>query len=232
MLNREELVQAVNLQRRSYNLLRWLSTAISKGVIRFDRAHDYMDESEAAEDWISEHYLNFPPNCRPELDEVSAFARFFATYLATSFDLVEQPKEHVTSSCGCWCRFCAYLVSASHLQTKKLSRRDKERAKKLKIAALQQLSFEFNLALDQQQVEQLIESRRSAMDASLLAYGQQLLARTRGHSQGPAVLALWREVAWNQTAPRKGFELKAEDILRAEESLACAIAEVKARNAS
>jgi hypothetical protein len=61
------------------------------------------------------------------------------------------------------------------------------------------------------------------MKVSLLAYGQQLLERTHGRSQGTAVLALWREIAWTQTAPKKNFELNAEDILSAEESLVRAI---------
>ena len=59
---------------------------------------------------------------------------------------------------------------------------------------------------------------------ALLAYGQQLIERTQGRSVGPAVLALWREIAWTTTAPRKNFVLHAEDIVRAEESLAGAIA--------
>ncbi len=45
-----------------------------------------------------------------------------------------------------------------------------------------------------------------------------------GRSVGPAVLALWREIAWTTTAPRKNFVLHADDIVRAEESLAGAIA--------
>ena len=188
-----------------------------------------MDEAEAAEDWIREHYFNFPPACRPEQDRITAFSRFFVTYLTTSFDLVEQPTVHGASPCGCWCRLCMYLVSASHLKTKKLLRRDKERARKLKVATLQQLSFKHNLHLDHRQAEQVIDSPQSAMHASLLAYAQQLLERTHGRSQGPAVLALWREIAWTQTAPKKDFELKAEDVLKAEESLVRAITNSSAR---
>ena len=232
MLDREELVQAIDLHRRSYNLLRWLRTAIARGVIRFDRAHDYMDEAEAAEDWIREHYFNFPPACRPEQERITAFSRFFVTYLITSFDLVEQPMVRGTSPCGCWCRLCMYLVSASHLRTKKLLRRDKERARKLKVTTLQQLSFKHNLHLDQHHAEEIINSPQRAMDASLLAYGQQLLERAHGRSQGPAVLALWREIAWTQTAPKKDFELNAEDILNAEDALVHAITEVKAKSIS
>ena len=219
MLDRDEIIEAVNLQRRSYNLLRWLSAAISKRVIRFNRAHEYMQEAEAAEDWIKGHYLNLPPDCRPDADRLAEFARFFATYLTTSFDLVKQPDAHLTSPCGCWCRVCAYLTSASHLKAKKLSRRDKERARKIKAIVLQQLAVQHNTRLGQQQAEQLIDLKSLAFDVALLSYGTQLIERTRGRSAGPAVLALWREIAWNQTSPKKDFQLNAEDILRAEHSL-------------
>lgn len=220
MLDREEVYTAVDLHRRSYNLLRWLSTAISKGFIRFDRAHDYLDEAEAAKDWIERHYLNLPPDCRPETNELGPFARFFASYLTTSFDLVKTPGQRLYSECGCSCPMCSYLVAASHLQPKKVHRRDKARARTIKIYALQQLARERNTNLDRQRAEQFIDSPDSAMEASLIAYGQQLVARTRGISEGAAVLALWREIAWDKTAPKKNFQLDPEHILSAQESLA------------
>ena len=227
MVDREELVRAVELQRRSYNLLRWLSSSISKNVIRFDRAHDYLDEEKAAEDWIKGHYLNLPPDCRPEREELTAFARFFATYLTTSFDLVPLPTWRATTNCGCWCHICMYLESATHLKTKKVTRRDKERSEKLKVAAVRQLAFEHNVPLGQQEAERLIDSPANTKDAALVAYGQQLIERTHGRSAGPAVLALWRQFAWTQTALKKDFHLDAEEILRAKESLIGAIADVK-----
>ncbi len=220
MLNREEVDRAVKLHRKSYNLLRWLTTAVTKGVIRFDRAHDYLDEADAAKDWIERHFLNLPPDCRPENEDLEPFARFFATYLTTSFDLIKEPGEQRYNDCGCSCPMCSYLVGASHLQPKKVYRRDKARARKMKITALQQLAFKCDTHLDQKQAEELIDSPDSAMEASLIAYGHQLVARTCGFSEGPAVLALWREIAWDRTAPKKNFQLDAEIILSAQESLA------------
>ena len=219
MLNRDDVYIAVDLHRRSYNLLRWLSTAVSKGVIRFDRAHDYLDEAEAAKEWIEGHYLNLPPDCRPASDQLGAFAKFFATYLTTSFELVKVPVARLISSCGCSCPMCTYFVSAPHLRPKKVQRRDKARARTIKIYAIQRLAHELNTPLDGPHAEQLIDSPESAMDVSLIAYGQQLVERTLGISQGPASLVLWREIAWDKTAPKKNFELDAESILSAQESL-------------
>jgi hypothetical protein len=74
----------------------------------------------------------------------------------------------------------------------------------------------------------VVDSPTNATDVATLAYGQQLVERTRGRSEGPAVLALWREIAWEKTgAPKKDFQLEAEDILRAEQSLANVLAEPK-----
>lgn len=222
MLDREEIYRAVDLHRRSYKLLRWLGTAISKGFVRFDRAHEYMDEAGAAKDWIEYHFLNLPPSCRPPLDQVEPFAQFFATYLTTSFELVEKPKPRIESACGgCFCPICVHLVAAPHLRARKVSRRDKERARKLKVAALQQLALEQSTSQDQKELENLIDSPDIRTEISLVAYGLQLIARTNGRSDGPAVLALWREIAWNQSgSPKKDFKLEAENILKAKELVA------------
>ena len=74
----------------------------------------------------------------------------------------------------------------------------------------------------------LKNQQANATDVATLAYGQQLVERVRGSSKGPAVLALWREIAWKKTgSPRKDFKLDAEDILRSEQSLIDAIAGLK-----
>lgn len=223
MLNRDEIFQAVDLHQRSYSLLQWLTGAISRGFISFDRAHEYMDEAEAAEDWIKSHYLNLPPECRPEPDQLTVFARFFATYLTTSFELLKESGFQLTSSDGCYCCVCAHLVGASHLRTKKIHRRDKVRARDIKITTLKLLSHEHHAPLDQQHAEKIVDSKDTAKDVALMVYGQQLVARARGRSEGPAVLVLWREIAWDVTHPKKDFKLEAEDILRAEQSLVAAI---------
>jgi hypothetical protein len=73
----------------------------------------------------------------------------------------------------------------------------------------------------------MIDAKNSAADVTLLTYGHQLIERTHGRSVGPAVLALWREIAWDTTAPKKNFVLEADDIVRAEESLVTAMAGLK-----
>jgi hypothetical protein len=224
MFVREEIDRAIDLHRRSYNLLKWLGTAIEKGFIQFNRAHEYMDMDVAAKEWIESHLLNLPPNCRPEYKDLDQFAKYFSTYLTTSFDLVSKPGTQITSDCGCYCSFCTYAVSAPNLKTKKVSKRDIERAKKLKAIVLKKLADEHQVLLAEDEIAKLIDSPETAHDVSLITYSEQLLERTHGRSAGPLVLALWREIAWDKTAPRKNFELTADDILRAEQSLTKTIA--------
>ncbi len=219
MFVRDEIYQAVDLHQRSYNLVKWLGTAMKKGFIQFNRAHEYMDMDAAAKEWIENHLLNLPPNCRPESEGLDQFAKYFSTYLTTSFDLVPKPGWQLSSECGCYCSFCTYAVSAPNLKTKKLTRRDVQRAQKLKAITLTQLANEQQVLLAEAKIAKLIGSPETALDVSLIAYGQQLLERTHGRSVGPSVLALWREIAWDKSAPKKDFELRAKDILRAEKSL-------------
>jgi hypothetical protein len=230
MFERDEVHKAVELHRRSYNLLRWLSTAISKGFIQFERAHDYADQATAAKEWIQGHYLNLPASCRPPLDQLDAFAQFFATYLTTSFDLVEKAGTRVTSGCGCYCPICTYVTSAPHLTVKKVTRQDKARARKLKLESVEQLGKERGISLDEKRIEKLVDAPESSENVSLMTYGQQLIARTHGRSKGPAVLVLWREIAWDKKgAPKKGFELDADSIVNAEIALTQLIADADSK---
>lgn len=79
MLPPDRLKLAIDIQARSYRLLRWVAEAIGKGFIPATRAHEYADVSDSAYDWIEEHYLNLPADCRPAKDQLRPFANFFAT---------------------------------------------------------------------------------------------------------------------------------------------------------
>ena len=68
------------------------------------------------------------------------------------------------------------------------------------------------------------ETRRSA---AYSAYGYWLIRRLDGNTDGAAVLALWREIAWKRTgSPIHGFRLRHEDIVAAEEAVADALRSV------
>jgi hypothetical protein len=218
MLHAPTLEHAVDLQRRSYRLLRWMSEAIDRGFISYDAAHTYSTLTAAAEAWIAKHHLDLPGAARPHRDDIPAFARLFSTYLESSFVLVRDPRKRLHSpDAHCFCPMCSWLVAIPHLQTKKLTRRDREGARKLQLAAVQSIAAELSRALPDGAAEELVADPSVREELALTAYGRDLLSRLQGFSAGPATLALWRRFAWTaQGSPRKGFELDAAEILRAE----------------
>ncbi len=93
MLDPKELRRAVDMQRRSYLLLKWMASAVKAGFVSFKTAHMYSTLPQAAEGWILGHYLNIPANARPAREERGAFSAFFSTYLTNSFDLIANPGK-------------------------------------------------------------------------------------------------------------------------------------------
>ena len=123
MLTAVELRRAVDLQQRSYRLLRWMGEAIPKGIVSFDRVHRAVSAVEAAADWVGFHYQNIPIEARPPSkapDDLAAFANMLTSYLETSFDLVANPRRRLVSDCGCYCSYCAHMAAGQNLRTKSL----------------------------------------------------------------------------------------------------------------
>jgi hypothetical protein len=227
MFDEKDLKAAVEIQRRSYRLLRWVEGAIQSGFIRLDRAHQYSSEADAAEAWVSEHFANLPPDCRPTDrtgQQFRRFATFFASYLLTSFDFDEKPGVRRVSSCGCYCPICTHLTAAPHLKPKKVRPRDKQRAEQLKRAYLEELAMENNVPFSAELESAVLNNSALRRDFALATYGKELLRRCNGQSSGPAVLALWRQFAWKPTGSADPkFELTASAILEAEQQVVSSI---------
>lgn len=220
MLSADRLTLAIDIQSRSYRLLRWVAEGVEKGFIAATRAHEYADVSDAAFDWIDEHYLNLPSQMRPERRHLREFANFFGTYVTSSFDFIEQPGTRLYSHCGCYCPLCTRLVNAPHLQPKKLSKRDKRRATDLMVDRVRALALEEGLALGSDEAANIVQNRETRRSAGYSAYGYWLIKRTDGFSDGKSILALWREIAWQPTgSPISGFKLQFKDFVDAEEEL-------------
>jgi hypothetical protein len=223
VIDRARLEQAVDLQRRSYALLKWLGNAIPRGFISFHTAHAYANSTESARAWVSEHFDNLPNAARPparDSETVNRFSNVFASYLRSSFDLKENPGTRLKTSCGCDCEFCAVAVSAPHLRAKRLGRADKERAKRLEFDCLNDLAASLGLSLNSEALAALLLDHRTREKAALVTYAGQLLRRCDGAHAGPWVLALWRTFAWHPTgSPIRNFELTPELVLEAEREL-------------
>ena len=221
MLDQTEVRRLVDMQHRSYQLLRWMADAVSQGFVDFTTAHRYTALPEAAAAWILGHYENIPEQARPDRKDMQPFCDFFSTYLTNSFDLISNPgKRRYSPNNHCFCPMCSWLVDAPHLKTKKLSPADKRRAERMRINAMLNLAAHRHIPINEAQIEKLLADRQVFEDASLLAYGADLLQRGKGIANGPAVLALWRGFAWQASgSPRPQFQLTAELIFSAEKRL-------------
>jgi hypothetical protein len=227
VFDRQELREAVEIGARAYGLIRWLGRSVDRGTLPFNHAHEYASEAAAAEDWLVRYYGMFPGRFRPRATSgpgLARFARYFATYLTTSFELVAEPGLEVRPACGpCFC--CTYLAPASHLRTRRVTSADKKRAAELKLDYLQQQALDRDLALPGSALEAIATAPETSEQVALLGYTVELLARCAGRSSGPAALALWRQFAWTRAgSPKHDFELSAELILEAEEQVGRAIA--------
>jgi hypothetical protein len=224
MLSSDRLTLALDIHAKSYQLLQWVADAVRRGFIPATRAHEYANARESALAWMEEHYWNLPTKMRPERQHLRDFANFFATYLTSSFDIVEQPGTRLESSCGCYCELCARLVNASHLRTKQLTKRDKDRANQLMVNRVAALAGEEGITISEQEVEAIVQSKEKRRSAGYSAYGHWLIHRLEGDTDGKSVLALWREIVWKPTgSPIKNFQLRYKDFIDAETSLVDAL---------
>ena len=220
MLTSTDIDYAISIQNRCYKLLQWLGNAVREGFVPAVKAHAVADAGHAAKAWVETHFFNLPADCRPLADEMEPFSNFFGTYLETSFDLVANPGKRYESTCGCDCGFCLRIVRPQYIRTKSLTREDKERAQKLRIRRLEMLAREECLPSFELRIRESLADEELRLRASFSAYGAALLDRLKGISDGPAVLALWRDFAWNQNgSPNRDFKLKTKLITDAEKAL-------------
>jgi hypothetical protein len=221
MFARDELSRTIDLQKRSYELLQWVASAVKKGFIAFNAAHSYSSASSAAEDWIQRHYQNIPENARPSHSDLKDFSGLFSTYLENSFELVSSPgKQLYSPNAHCFCPMCSWLVDAPNLKVKTPTPKDKKRAQKMMTDAINRLAIENHVRLSEKRVEEIANDPDQREEIALCAYGVDLLQRMKGIAVGPAALVLWRNFAWLPSgSPKKKFELTADLILAAEKAI-------------
>lgn len=220
MLAQTDIENALSIQNRCYKLLLWLGNAVREGFVPVVKAHAVTDVGYAAKMWVETHFFNLPEDCRPLADEMAPFSNFFGTYLETSFDLVANPRERYISTCGCDCGFCLRITQPQHIRPKSLTREDKERAKKLRIRRMEMLARQEGLPFYELRIRESLEDDQCRLNASFSAYGAALLDRIKGVSDGPAVLALWRDFAWTRHgSSNREFKLKAKQIIDSEKAL-------------
>jgi hypothetical protein len=225
-MNESEVGKALELQKKGYQLLRWVRDRVDRSTVSFTVAHDALSLPEAAHDWLRSNYSVIPVRCRPERADLRAFANIVASFLATSFDLVPVPGRRKITGCGCWCSWCSAMVSGSHLQAKKVTQRDKKRAHALRVEAVLQRALDKGLGTSSEAAKEIADRPDLAEESAILAYTAELVRRMNGHFEGPAVLALWRRFAWSRTgSPKKDYRLTTQAVLKAANRIDQALAE-------
>jgi hypothetical protein len=120
---------------------------------------------------------------------------------------------------------CARIEYAAHLQPKKLRSADKRRAVELMTERVAALAEEEKLAYSVERCRAVTTGPETRRAAGYSTYGYWLINRLSGHTDGPAILALWRKIAWNKAgSPIQGFLLSYEDFAAAESLLVRALA--------
>ncbi len=112
------------------------------------------------------------------------------------------------------------MIDVSHLKPKKLTKKDKSRAKKLKLDALRQLCLDEGIEHVEESLVSLSENKDTSESVSIISYSYELVRRSKGIIEGPAALVLWRDFAWNVSgSPKKKFKftthmaMKAKDLI-------------------
>jgi len=214
MLPRDQIIAAVDIQKRSYRLLLWLNDAIERGLVASHSAQACTSKAEAAHHWIQEFYRILPEDVRPNTDQIRPFSNYLASYLTTPFDIDHDPGTQPVAPWG----WVERIENLPHLQRRKPSTLDKKSAKQACITRVATLANEEGLVISDSSAATLAATHQRS--AAYSAYGSSLLERIEGLECDPSVLVLWRMIAWKpEGSPIKGFTLRAEDIFDAEEEL-------------
>jgi hypothetical protein len=218
MLQEADIEQAVDLQARSYALLKWMAEGIRRGFIGFDAAHAYAHDAQAAAAWIERHYADLPPPARPPREHLAAFCRLFTTYLDGGQRLLRDPGQRLYSpDAHCFCEMCSWYIHNASLKARTISSGDRRRADRQMRHSLDELALEHDRLLEEDEVGRLMRDAAFREALALYAYTETLLRRLRGGGAEIGVpLALWRRFAWTeQGAPKRKYRLNVAAILEA-----------------
>jgi hypothetical protein len=219
----QQVTRVLALHEKSYALLRWVKASLRSGRLSFSIVHGAGDSAAAAQEWISRHLANIPDDARPGAEDVPTFARLFVSFLTTSFQLNPNSLKRV-SPCGCYCGFCSYLQAGPNLDPRTPSKKHFGTAFELKRLYLARISSELKPQPPQSVVDSVLGSSELRESIAMATWGTEMLRRSEFASQGEAVLALWRQFAWEKGQPKRDFRVTARAICAAERRICEALA--------
>ncbi|MDF1664350.1 MAG: hypothetical protein P1V97_21475 [Planctomycetota bacterium] len=169
---------------------------------------------ETAEAWLSAQLHAIPRQFQPTPQSFKEFARLFAALFETSYELGPSLQK-----VGC-CEFCEYLSSIPKLKLRKVTKHTKKQSQRLIEDSLIDLHSSLGLGYPEMAiVDSLLANPNSRRTVHIYTYGLGLLNRARTGRGNPALLVIWRHLAWSDGRLIKDFKLRADDIIGAEKWL-------------
>jgi hypothetical protein len=219
VLIQTQLETILSIHSKAYALLKWLNNQLQRSQELFSHQHGAFESNQAAEEWIIRNWNNLPSEALPERDQIKAFANYFASFLTTSFEFLERDVVPDARTM-CDCMFCQFMIHSRFLKTKKITKQVKATAQDLMIHCLMKIADQQALRPTQTDMVQfMLDKPDLAFDIALITYVYELIRRMEYSSQGPAVLYLWRQIAWDDNQPKKKFNLNPELVFASQNKL-------------
>lgn len=226
MLDPSRVTEVLRLQPRVYRLLKWLDQASHRDQFPDATLAALMSPGPASRQTLRDVHRLLPSDARPEsLDglEFSRFANLLQSYFEVSFEYDPSPRDQLRLEI--WSHTERdRLHEASHLRPIGVTPDDKQRARQLERACLEQLSALAEIAPDPAALDALLTQRPRREQAALVAYVADLIRRCDGLPSGPWAVALWRTFAWTpEGSPRRDFALTEAAVAEAQADLRAAL---------
>ena len=223
MFDKQVLKRTLNVHLYVYKLVPWLENAIYRNAVSPNDIALLSTDNALCLDWFKSQYHSLPTENRPgtSLDELTDYACMLSGMLFDAFELETNPGVRYVPHRLRSFHKPSKTARNSHLHPKKLTKKDRFKAIKLKVSYLEKLCNEHGIVLPDSALNLPIPRTNDAL--AIATYAGCLVRRMHGHKEGPAVLALWREFAWNKGGPIKNYKLKVSSILKAENLLVVAL---------
>ncbi len=222
MFVESHLSTVLELQEKSFALLRWVRGALRDGRLSFAIVHTNADSAIVAQEWIERHRAGIPADARPNAAQTTMFARLFVSFLTTSFRL-KANAIRIVSDCGCRCSCCSYLQAGPNIELRTPTKKDFGTARELKQIYLRRLSAESGSEISPAAIEAIFANSSLGASLSAATWASELIRRSEFASQGTAVLALWREFAEQQRSSKGQVRMTAKTFIDAENLILAAM---------
>ena len=115
------------------------------------------------------------------------------------------------------------MQAGPNLDPRAAAKKDVQAAVELKRIYIDKLASELGISNLGPVVDKVLGTSDLATDVSMATWGAELLRRSEYASQGQAVLALWRQFAWQGNTPRPKFQITANKLITAERNIVSSI---------